>query len=84
MTASEYAKLIGYKKWADSGLYRVVAEQLDRLADFDKVVVLQVLDHMHAVDRTSASSPGYATWIRARPLDRANAGRGPGRTGARA
>ena len=51
MTASDCAKLIGYKKWADSGLYRVVAEQLDRLADFDKGVVLQVLDHMHAVDR---------------------------------
>lgn len=51
MTASDCAKLIGYKKWADSGLYRVVAEQLDHLPDFDKGVVLQVLDHMHAVDR---------------------------------
>ena len=51
MTASDCAELIHYKKWADDGLYRVVAGQLDRLADFDKSVLLQVLDHMHAVDR---------------------------------
>src|SRR5262245_63524587 len=51
VTASDCAKLIHYKRWADGGLYRVVAEHLDGLADFDKVVLLQVLDHMHAVDR---------------------------------
>ena len=51
MTASACAKLIHYKKWADGGLYRVVAEHLDALAEFEKVVLLQVLDHMHAVDR---------------------------------
>ena len=51
MTASDCATLIHYKKWADGGLYRVVAEHLDGLADFEKVVLLQVLDHMHAVDR---------------------------------
>src|SRR5215813_2898929 len=51
VTASDCAILIHYKKWADGGLYRVVAEHLDGLADFEKVVLLQVLDHMHAVDR---------------------------------
>ena len=51
MTASDCAKLIHYKRWADSGLYQVVAGHLDDLTDFDKAVLLQVLDHMHAVDR---------------------------------
>jgi uncharacterized damage-inducible protein DinB len=51
VTASDCAKLIHYKKWADDGLYRVVAGHLDGLADFDKSVLLQVLDHVHAVDR---------------------------------
>ena len=51
MNASDCATLIGYKRWADGGLYRVVAGQLDRLPDFDRDVLLQVLDHMHAVDR---------------------------------
>src|SRR5262249_27378291 len=50
VTASDCAILIHYKKWADDGLYRVVAEHLDGLADFEKGVLLQVLDHMHAVD----------------------------------
>src|SRR5262245_55993546 len=51
VTTRHYAKLIHYKQWADGGLYRVVAEHLDGLADCEKVVLLQVLDHMHAVDR---------------------------------
>jgi len=51
VTPSDCAKLIHYKKWADGGLYRVVSAHLDRLADFEKGVLLQVLDHMHAVDR---------------------------------
>jgi uncharacterized damage-inducible protein DinB len=51
VTATDCAKLIRYKKWADGGLYQVVAAELDRLADFDKDVLLQVLDHIHAVDR---------------------------------
>src|SRR4029450_12689197 len=51
VTASDCAKLIRYKRWAAGGLYQVVEGHLDRLADFDKGVLLQVLDHMHAVDR---------------------------------
>jgi uncharacterized damage-inducible protein DinB len=51
VTASDCKRLIHYKKWADGGLYQVVEGHLDRLADFDKSVLLQLLDHMHAVDR---------------------------------
>jgi uncharacterized damage-inducible protein DinB len=49
--ASDCAKLIHYKKWADGGLYQAVTGHFDSLPDFDKAVLLQVLDHMHAVDR---------------------------------
>ena len=45
------SRLVHYKKWADSGLYRIVSENLDRLESPDQFVLLQVLDHMHAVDR---------------------------------
>src|SRR5262249_49984457 len=41
VTTSDCAKLIHYKRWADGGLYRVVAGHLDRLADFDRGVLLQ-------------------------------------------
>src|SRR5262249_3660978 len=51
VTASDCATLIHYKKWADGGLYRVVAEHLDGLADFEKFVLLRALHPMHAVDR---------------------------------
>jgi uncharacterized damage-inducible protein DinB len=44
------SELLRYKKWADDGLYRVVRENLDRINEFDRGVVLQLLDHMHAVD----------------------------------
>jgi uncharacterized damage-inducible protein DinB len=51
VTASACAQLIHYKKWADGGLYQAVTGHFDSLPDFDKAVLLQVLDHMHAVDR---------------------------------
>ena len=51
MTTSDCAKLIRYKQWADGGLYQIVEVYLDRLEDADKFVLLQVLDHIHAVDR---------------------------------
>ena len=51
MTSSNCSTLIHYKSWADGGLYQIVEEHLGRLADFDQGVLLQVLDHMHAVDR---------------------------------
>src|SRR5262245_2770525 len=51
MTTSDCTTLIRYKQWADGGLYRVIGEHVDRLPEFDTSILLQVLDHMHAVDR---------------------------------
>src|SRR4029453_6957791 len=51
VTASDCAKLIRYKRWADGGLYQGVEGHLHRVGDFDKGGLLQVLDHMHAGDR---------------------------------
>lgn len=48
---SACSTLVHYKKWADSGLYQLVSEHLHRLEASDKFVLLQLLDHMHAVDR---------------------------------
>ena len=48
---SACSRLVHYKKWADSGLYQVVSEHLSGLEASDAFVLLQVLDHAHAVDR---------------------------------
>jgi len=48
---SDCARLIRYKRWADDGLYQVIEGHLGGLPEFDQGVLLQVLDHMHAVDR---------------------------------
>ena len=50
-TANVCSQLIHYKQWADDGLYRVIEGNLERLDALDKEVLLQILDHMHAVDR---------------------------------
>jgi uncharacterized damage-inducible protein DinB len=51
MTTDSCSRLVHYKRWADGGLYRVVSENLERLESPDQLVVLALLDHMHAVDR---------------------------------
>ena len=51
MTTNSCSRLVHYKKWADSGLYQIVSENLHRLETSDRFVLLQLLDHMHAVDR---------------------------------
>jgi len=51
MTTDSCSRLVHYKRWADGGLYRVVADNLDRLESPDQFVVLALLDHMYAVDR---------------------------------
>ena len=43
--------LVGLKRWADRGLYDVVSNNLDRLSSADASLMLQILDHIHAVDR---------------------------------
>lgn len=50
MIAYSYTQLVGYKRWADRGLYRVVAENLAALDSKDAAVLMQILDHIHAVD----------------------------------
>lgn len=51
MTTHPYSQLVGYKHWADRGLYDVVAATFDRLPPQDGAVLLRILDHMHVVDR---------------------------------
>jgi uncharacterized damage-inducible protein DinB len=43
--------LVGLKRWADRGLYEVVSSNLERLNSEDASLMLQILDHIHAVDR---------------------------------
>jgi uncharacterized damage-inducible protein DinB len=49
MTRS-YSQLVGYKQWADRGLYAVVGQNLDKLDAQDATILLRLLDHMHVVD----------------------------------
>ncbi|WP_439569339.1 DinB family protein [Sphingopyxis sp.] len=50
MTSSIYEQLMDYKQWANAGLYAVVADSLHRLQADDRAILMQILDHMHAVD----------------------------------
>jgi len=45
------ALLIGLKRWADRSLYEVVSNNLERLSSEDASLMLQILDHIHVVDR---------------------------------
>lgn len=51
MNSHLYSNLVGYKQWADRGLYEVVARNFERLDARDANVILRVLDHIHVVDR---------------------------------
>jgi uncharacterized damage-inducible protein DinB len=51
MAGHPYSLLLGYKQWADRGLYEVVGSNLDRLNSQDATLLLRILDHIHAVDR---------------------------------
>ena len=51
MICQPYARLVGYKRWADRGLHDVVSRNLDRLPNEDAVIMLRILDHIHVVDR---------------------------------
>lgn len=46
-----YVQLIEMKRWADRGLYDLVARNFERLAREDAFLMLRILDHIHAVDR---------------------------------
>jgi uncharacterized damage-inducible protein DinB len=51
MSSHPYVSLVRYKRWADRGLYEVIAEHFDRLNGEDATIVLRILDHIHVVDR---------------------------------
>lgn len=45
-----YRTLIHYKRWATNGLNSVVADNLDRIPEEDRVLIRRLLDHIQAVD----------------------------------
>jgi uncharacterized damage-inducible protein DinB len=45
-----YRTLIHYKRWATNGLNGVLAENLERMPADERVLILRLLDHIHAVD----------------------------------
>ena len=51
MAQAAYSLLLDAKRWADRGLYEVVDQNLDRLAEENVSIMLRILDHMHVVDR---------------------------------
>lgn len=49
--AQPYSQLIAIKRWADRGLYDVLARNFDRLSAEESTIMLRILDHIHVVDR---------------------------------
>ena len=45
-----YRTLIHYKRWATNGLNSVIAENLERIAADDRILILRLLDHIQSVD----------------------------------
>lgn len=45
-----YRTLTRYSRWATNELYNVIAENLGRIVEIDRVLVLRALDHIHVVD----------------------------------
>lgn len=50
MLTLPYRTLIHQKRWATNGLNSVIAENLDRMAADDRILILRLLDHIQAVD----------------------------------
>ena len=51
MNADPCTTLVGYKQWADRGLYDVAIGCIDRLDPAEAPILLRILDHIHVVDR---------------------------------
>lgn len=51
MTLAPYRQLIDIKRWADHGLCAAVKGNLDRLSEEEAKIMVQIFDHIHAVDR---------------------------------
>ena len=45
-----YRTLMHYKRWATNGLNMVIAENFERIAADERILVLRLLDHIQAVD----------------------------------
>lgn len=45
-----HTTLVAYKRWEDKALYDIIAANLSRLDAFDHSVLMQIIDHMYAVD----------------------------------
>lgn len=43
-------RMMRYKRWATSGLNAVIAENLGRIVEPDRILVLRLLDHIETVD----------------------------------
>lgn len=50
MLTLPYRTLMHYKRWATNGLNSVLVENLERLAEYERTLVLRLLDHIQAVD----------------------------------
>jgi uncharacterized damage-inducible protein DinB len=50
MSTSPYRELMHYKRWATNGLHAVLKENLARLGEDDRTLILLLLDHIHSVD----------------------------------
>jgi uncharacterized damage-inducible protein DinB len=51
MAELPYLQLVDVKRWADRGLCGAIRENADRLGAEDMAILIQILDHFHAVDR---------------------------------
>jgi hypothetical protein len=63
MLTLPYRTLMHYKRWATNGLNSVIAENFDRIAEDDRVLVLRLLDHIQVVDEIfshNLQAPGAA------------------------
>jgi len=50
MFSSPYRELMHYRRWATNGLHAVLKENLGRLGEDDRTLILLLLDHIHSVD----------------------------------
>lgn len=51
MTRPPYAQLVDAKRWADRELCSAVSNNMDKLREQERGLMLRIFDHIHAVDR---------------------------------
>lgn len=50
MQTCPYRTLMRYKRWAMNDLYAAISENIGQIGQADRIVILQLLDHIQAVD----------------------------------